>query len=347
MKKRITLKEIANELNYSISTVSKALKNSSEIGDDAKEKIKAFAKLHNYKPNNVALSLKNRKTKTIGVIIPEMVHYFFSKVIMGIEKHAKKKGYNVIISVSNESFEKEVLNIETLVDGQIDGLIISLSKETMLKQDFHHINETLDLDIPIVLFDRVSNNIYCDKVIIDDIEGAKKATNHLISNERKNILLITTEDYVNVGRLRTMGYVESLKENNIELDNNLIIKVDDKKSSEKELSNIEQRIQNALKLNKSIDGIFAVNEIYAASALKVLKKNNKKIPEEVEVIGFTDGVISRFSDPSLTTVDQHGETIGKEACKMLIDRLDNSKKSIKYTTKTIETTITSRQSTKS
>ena len=148
---------------------------------------------------------------------------------MGIEKHAKKKGYNVIISVSNESFEKEVLNIETLVDGQIDGLIISLSKETMLKQDFHHINETLDLEIPIVLFDRVSNNIYCDKVIIDDIEGAKKATNHLISNERKNILLITTEDYVNVGRLRTMGYVESLKENNIELDNNLIIKVDDKK----------------------------------------------------------------------------------------------------------------------
>ncbi len=276
-----------------------------------------------------------------------MVHYFFSKVIMGIEKHAKKKGYNVIISVSNESFEKEVLNIETLVDGQIDGLIISLSKETMLKQDFHHINETLDLEIPIVLFDRVSNNIYCDKVIIDDIEGAKKATNHLISNERKNILLITTEDYVNVGRLRTMGYVESLKENNIELDNNLIIKVDDKKSSEKELSNIEQRIQNALKSNKSIDGIFAVNEIYAASALKVLKKNNKKIPEEVEVIGFTDGVISRFSDPSLTTVDQHGETIGKEACKMLIDRLNSSKKSIKYTTKTIETTITSRQSTKS
>ena len=123
--------------------------------------------------------------------------------------------------------------------------------------------------------------------------------------------------------------------------------MDDKKSSEKELSNIEQRIQNALKLNKSIDGIFAVNEIFAASALKVLKKYYKKIAEEGEGIGFTDGVISRFSDPSLTTVDQHGETIGKEACKMLIDRLDNSKKSIKYTTKTIETTITSRQSTKS
>ena len=155
MKKRITLKQIAKELNYSISTVSKALKNSPEIGIDAKTKIQAYAKLYNYKPNNVALSLKNRKTKTIGVIIPEMVHYFFAKVIIGIEKFAKKNSYNVIISLSNESFEKEVINIETLVDGQIDGLIISLSKETLLKQDFHHIHETIDLDIPVIGIDTI------------------------------------------------------------------------------------------------------------------------------------------------------------------------------------------------
>jgi LacI family transcriptional regulator len=345
MKKRITLKQIAKELNYSISTVSKALKNSPEIGIDAKTKIQAYAKLYNYKPNNVALSLKNRKTKTIGVIIPEMVHYFFAKVIIGIEKFAKKKGYNVIISLSNESFEKEVINIETLVDGQIDGLIISLSKETLLKQDFHHIHETIDLDIPIILFDRISSNVYCDKVIIDDIEGAKKATNHLIKNGRKSILLITTEDYVSVGNLRTSGYIQALKENNIELDTDLIIKVEDKKSTEEELHNIEERINEVLKLKSNIDGIFAVNEIYAASALKVLKKNNIKIPEEVGVIGFTDGVISRFSDPSLTTVDQHGEKIGKQACKLLIERLNNTN-NIPYQTKIIETSITSRQSSK-
>ena len=176
-------------------------------------------------------------------------------------------------------------------------------------------------------------------------QGAEKATNHLIQNGRKSILLITTEDYVSVGNLRTTGYIQALKENNIELDTDLIIKVEDKKSTEEELHNIEERINEVLKLKSNIDGIFAVNEIYAASALKVLKKNNIKIPEEVGVIGFTDGVISRFSDPSLTTVDQHGEKIGKQACKLLIERL-NKTNDIPYQTKIIETSITSRQSSK-
>ena len=346
MNKRITLKQIAKELNYSISTVSKALKDSNEIGDEAKQKIKAFAKLYNFKPNNVALSLKNRKTKTIGVIIPEMVHYFFSSVIMGVEKYAKKKGYNVLISVSNESFEKEVLNVENLVDGFIDGLIISLSKETLKKRDYLHITETIDLDIPVVLFDRIAESVNCDKVIIDDIDGAKKATNFLIQNGRKNILLITTEDYVSVGNLRTKGYMDALEEHNIPLNQNLIIKVNDKKSSEKELSNIESTLQTTLELNPNIDGIIAVNEIYAASALKILKINHKKIPDQVEIIGFTDGVISRFSDPGLTTVDQRGEKIGKEACKMLIKRLNVKQAESPFTTKVIETAITKRQSTK-
>ena len=152
----------------------------------------------------------------------------------------------------------------------------------MLKQDFHHINETLDLDIPIILFDRINSNVYCDKVIIDDIEGAKKATNHLISNEsRKSILLITTEDYVSVGNLRTTGYIQALKETNIGFDTDLIIKVEDKKSTEEELHNIEERINEVLKLKSNIDGIFAVNEIYAASAQKVLKKIIRKFQKKL------------------------------------------------------------------
>ena len=134
MIRRITLKEIANELNVSISTVSKSLKDSHEIGVETREKIKAFAKAHNYRPNNIALSLKNRKTKTIGVIIPEIVHHFFSIVINSIEKFSTENGYNVIIAVSNESFEKEVLNMETLANGHIDGIIMSIAKET-LKED--------------------------------------------------------------------------------------------------------------------------------------------------------------------------------------------------------------------
>lgn len=139
MKKKATLKEIANELGVSISTVSKALKGSTEISEETTEKIKAFARLLHYRPNNIALSLKNRRTKTIGVIIPEIVHHFFSEVIQGIETFANEKGYNVLIALSNESFDKEVFNIDTLASGSIDGFILSVSKGTLKKQDFHHL----------------------------------------------------------------------------------------------------------------------------------------------------------------------------------------------------------------
>ncbi len=134
MKAKITLKQIARELDVSISTVSKSLKDSTEISEDTRQKVKAFAKLYNYRPNNIALSLKNRKTKTIGVIIPDIVHHFFTKVINGIENVAAKRGYNVLVSLSNESFDKEVLNMETLANGSIDGFILSISKETLVKK---------------------------------------------------------------------------------------------------------------------------------------------------------------------------------------------------------------------
>ena len=255
MKKRITLKEIANELNVSISTVSKSLKNSPEIGEDTRQKIIAFAKAHNYRPNNIALSLKNRKTKTIGVIIPEIVHYFFSNVINGIEKFANQSGYNVIIAVSNESFEKEVLNMETLANGHIDGFIVSIAKETLKKQDFHHIKETIDLGMPVVLFDRVFNDLKCDKVIVDDKGGAEAATTFLIEKGRKNILLLTTQDYISVGNLRTQGYLEALKKQHIIADNNLIIKVIDNKNSEQEMFDLEWQIENLLDQEIHFDGM--------------------------------------------------------------------------------------------
>src|SRR5690606_19955584 len=156
-----------------------------------------------YRPNNIALSLKNRKTKTIGIIIPEIVHHFFSMVIQGIELYANNKGYNVIVGLSNESFDKEVINMDMLVNGSIDGFILSISKETLLLQDYHHVSETINQGMPIVMFDRVVNEIDCDKVIVDDFEGAKKAVEKLVKTKCKHIALITTKDYVNVGRFRT------------------------------------------------------------------------------------------------------------------------------------------------
>ena len=345
MKKRITLKEIANELKVSISTVSKALKNSPEIGKETREKISAFAKAHHYRPNNIALSLKNRKTKTIGVIIPEIVHYFFSNVINGIEKYANQKGYNVIIAVSNESFEKEVLNMEALASGPIDGFIISIAKETLKRQDFHHIQETIDMGIPVVLFDRVINTLQCDKVIVDDRGGAEAATTTLIKKNRKNILLLTTQDFISVGNLRTQGYLDALKKSQINPDNNRIIKVIDSTNSEEEMLALEKQIEGLITDNIPFDGIVAVNEIYAACALKVLRKHNLSVPEDVAIICFTDGVISKYSSPSLTTVSQHAEDIGEISVELLIDKLTDKSPNDETITKIIMCSIVEREST--
>ena len=346
MKKKITLKQIARELDVSISTVSKALRNSIEISEDTRQKIQAFAKFYNYRPNNIALSLKNRKTKTIGIIIPEIVHHFFSKVISGIEAVANKRGYNVIVGLSNESFSKEVINMEMLANGSIDGFILSIAKETLQQQDYHHFIETINQGMPIVMFDRVVNEINCDKVIVDDALGAKKAVNKLIDNGCKRIAIITTKDYVSVGKLRTQGYLEALEDHKINPKAGLILKVDDQLLSEDHLDSLEKEIEVLFQKNKKLDGIFAVNELYALTAMKVARKLGLKIPEDIQIIGFTDGVLSKHAVPALTTVSQHGQKIGEKAAELLINNLEREDEEDIYETVVIETELIERASTK-
>ena len=342
---KLTLKKIAQELEVSISTVSKSLSDSAEISDDTRQKVKAFAKLYNYKPNNIALSLKNKKTKTIGVIIPQIVHHFFTTVISGIEKVANEKGYNVIIGLSNESFAKEVINMEMLANGSIDGFILSVAKETQLLKDYHHLVETMSQGIPIVMFDRALKEIECDKVVVDDMEGARKSVTKLIASGCKNVGIITTKDYVNVGKLRTAGYEKALLENNILLNDKFILKLKDEINDTENIEELEKEIILFLKKSPEIDGIFAVNEIYAVTALKVLQKLGKSIPEDIEVIGFTDGFLSKFSNPSLTTVSQHGKLMGEKAAKLLIKRLDDESDDPNYHTIVVETELIEREST--
>ncbi|SHG98871.1 LacI family DNA-binding transcriptional regulator [Winogradskyella jejuensis] len=346
MKRKVTLKQIAKELDVSISTVSKALRNSVEISEDTKQKVQAFAKLYNYKPNNIALSLKNRKTNTIGIIIPEIVHHFFSKVIRGVELVANQRGYNVIIGLSNESFAKEVINMEMLANGSIDGFIISLSKETLQLQDYHHFNETINQGMPIVMFDRVVNEIQCDKVIVDDFEGAKNAVEKLIKNECKHIALITTKDYVSVGRLRTQGYLEALKTHGQDLKAELILKLDDNVDYEVNLDALEKEIEQLFKSNSKIDGIFAVNELYALTAMRVAGRLGFRVPDDIQVIGFTDGVLSKHSTPSLSTVSQHAQLMGEKAAGLLIDKLENDHEDETYQTQIIASELIERESTK-
>ncbi len=348
MRRKITLKQIARELDVSISTVSKALRNSAEISEDTKQKVQAFAKLYNYRPNNIALSLKNRKTNTIGIIIPEIVHHFFSKVIRGVELVANKRGYNVIIGLSNESFSKEVINMEMLANGSIDGFILSISKETLQQQDYHHFKETMSQGMPIVMFDRVVSEIKCDKVIVDDFNGAKNAVQKLISNQCKTIALITTKDYVSVGKLRTQGYLEALQENKITPEADLILKMDDIVDYEVHLEALEDTIEQLFKSNKKIDGVFAVNELYALSAMKVVRKLGLNVPRDVQVIGFTDGVLSKHATPSLTTVSQHAQQMGEKAAELLIDKIEKEyhDEEEQFQTVVISTNLVERESTR-
>jgi LacI family transcriptional regulator len=343
MKKKITLKQIAKELDVSISTVSKSLRNSLEIGEETRLKVQAFAKFYNYKPNNIALSLKNRKTKTIGIIIPEIVHYFFSTVINGVEHVANENGYSVIICLSDDSFDKEVLNMEMLANGSIDGFIMSLSKETQFKGDFHHISEVINQGMPVVMFDRVTNDILCDKVIINDELAAYEAVQNLIDKGRKKIALVTTVDYVSVGKLRTDGYTKALLDNGLAFDENLIIKIEN-------VDNCEITIRKLLE-NKAFDAVFAVNELFAVTIIKIATKMGIKVPEDLAVIAFTDGIISKYSTPSITTVTQNGVEMGSMAAKILIERLEAEEEESEeeldevYKTVVIETHLIEREST--
>ncbi|RZJ98674.1 MAG: LacI family transcriptional regulator [Flavobacterium sp.] len=338
MRRKVTLKQIAKELDVSISTVSKSLRDSPEISEDTRQKVQAFAKLYNYKPNLIALSLKNKKTKTIGIIIPEIVHHFFATVISGIEHVANEHGYNVIVTLSDESFDKEVINMEMLANGSIDGFIMSLSKETQYRKDFHHITEVINQGMPVVMFDRVTNDILCDKVIIDDNLAAYEAVQNLINKGFKRIALITTVDYVSVGKLRTDGYIKALKTNDIKVDENLIVKIED-------IDNCSDEIENLIS-NNEIDAVFAVNELFAVTAIKAAKNIGIKVPEDLAIIGFTDGIISKYSSPSITTVSQNGMKMGGKAAKMLIERLESEEEEEEhYKTEVIETHLVIREST--
>lgn len=337
MKKNLTLKQIAKELDVSISTVSKALKNSEEISAATKQKIQAFAKLYNYKPNNIALSLKNRKTKTIAVIIPEIVHDFFAMVISGIENLANQYGYNVLICLSNESYEREVINMEMLAAGSIDGFVISLSKETQAKKDYHHIKEIINQGMPVVMFDRVTREVYTDKVIIDDVLATQEAIQYFISKGRKKIGFITTPDYISVGRLRTEGYKRTLEANEIEVDENLILRVEDE-------SQLDTMIDEFFEKNK-FDAVMAVNELYAVKVLRAALKKGIKVPEELHLIAFTDGVISKNSIPSISTVKQNAFKMGEIAARLLIQKLESENEHEHYITEVVGTELLHRETT--
>jgi LacI family transcriptional regulator len=333
MEKKCTLKDLAKILNLAVSTVSKAINNSPEISKATKAKVQNMALLYNYTPNKSAQNLKSKRTKTIGVIVPDLLSHFFALAIHGIETEANSEGYKIIICLSNESREKESESIKTLINGSVDGLIISLSRETQVTGDYGHFEEALKYDFPIVLFDRTFERMNCDKISINDQLAAKEATEHLIKTGCQNIIFLSTISGTSVGENRKMGYLDGLKNKGMQ---SCILNIENYNSFEKLLLQQLEKIK--------VDGIVAADELSAITTIRYALKNSYKIPDDISVIGFTNGVLAENYIPSLTVVDQQAAEQGTLAAKTLIKRLD---KQIPYEPiqHILKTSIIQRQST--
>ncbi len=334
-KGQVTIKDIAKELGISPSTVSKALKGHPDISLATKKAVRELVERWNYKPDPIALSLKSGLSKTIGVIVPEIVHYFFSTVISGIEDLAYDSGYHVMFCQSNESYEREVKAVETLLSSRVDGILVSLSKVT---ENFDHFRNISKAGIPLVFFDRICDELETDRVIVDDEAGAFEATKHLIETGCRNIIHLSGPQNLLIGKNRKAGFVRALKEFNFPSVENNIVKCD----TGEEARNVVPEL-----LNRKVppDGIFAVNDLTAAEAMRVVKQKGFKVPDDISIIGFTSGIMSDLTDPTLTSVEQHGYMVGKEAVKLLINNIEN-KGPHTFQTKIIRTELVIKGSTR-
>jgi len=308
---QVTIKDIARILGISPSTVSRALKDHPDINTDTKKAVNELASKLKYQPNAVALSLKNSRSNTIGIMIPEIVHYFFSSVISGIEDVASQKGYTVIICQSNEKFAREVSNAKALLSHRVDGILISISKET---NSFDHFVNLQEGGIPLVFFDRIAPGINADQIINDDIDASYNATRHLIENGCKRIAHFAGPQGLIIGRNRLQGYLNALAEAGLPIDKRLIIEAD---TFEKARNTVGQMLDTG----NVPDGIFAVNDMTAIGAMQTIQKRGYKIPDQISIVGFSDGYLSGITDPHLSSVDQHGYEMGTTAAEMLFHRI--------------------------
>ena len=314
MGKNLTLKDLAQKLGLSTSTVSRALQNNPAISDDTRLRVNKLAKKIGYYPDALAKSLKNKKSYTIGVIVPEISHFFFSSVIDGIEDVTYKDGYTIMVTKSNEDFEREVLNLESLISNRVAGVIASISQNTKTGKHFYNI---INRGIPLVLFDRVLDDLDVHKIVGDDFEKVYEMVNHLIDSGYQNIAYLAGPSHLNITMNRVDGYKKALIDNNIELMDGLIMNVN---------LNENDGFEGAKTLIREfpkIDAICCVNDPVALGVYKYLNKVGIKIPDKVGVTGFSNNPSSETINPPMTTVDQQGYKMGRKAAKILLQKINN------------------------
>ncbi|MFH4964624.1 LacI family DNA-binding transcriptional regulator [Gaetbulibacter sp. M235] len=340
--KPITLKQIAEHLNISVTTVSKALKDYPDVSKKTKGLVKELAKTLNYKPNAFAVNLRTKESKTIGLIIPVIVHHFFSSVIKGIVSQAEKKGYLVIILQSNESYELEKKQIDLLLRQRVDGILISIANGTA---NFNHLNEVIAQDKPLVMFDKIAKIVKCSKVIINDRQAAYTATKHLIDTGCKRIAHFRGPLLPQNSIDRFLGYKKALLDNNMPYDPSLVYIC---QCGDKSFEEGKNSAKQLLKDHNDVDGIFINTDLVAIGAMSEFNKQGVKIPDDIAIVGFSNWFMSSVISPTLTTIDQPGYLMGKTAFKQLFKEMNKKKSNKTIAPKIIEleTAIVKRESTK-
>jgi LacI family transcriptional regulator len=337
---KITLHKISEILGISKSTVSKALNGYADVSPTTKKKVLDLAVKLKFKPNNFAKNLRSQESNIIGLIIPEIVHYFFSTIIAGVVAAAEAKNYSVIVVESDDDYIGEIKQVGALIDKNVDGILLSLADNTI---HFNHIKEVINDGIPFVLYDKTSKLINCNKVVIDDIAAAQMATQHLIDIGCKNIAIIRNHLKSQTTIDRHKGYKKALLENGLTYDRNLDFEAEDVtfNAGKKAALNICDK-------HRKVDGVFAVTDLMAIGAIEAFKENKIAVPEQISIIGFSNWFLSQITTPHLSTVDQPGFEIGTTAFNLLHEEIQNKKNKIKmpYKKIVIPTSIISRASTR-
>ena len=314
-KRRISLKDIAQELGVSISTVSRGLRDHPDISDVLIGKIKELAGLRRYSPNPMAMGLLKQRTRMIGVIVPDLVTYFFSSVISGIEEVAKGHGYFVIISSSYESYQKERANIENLMKARVEGFIVCLSQET---KDYSHFEQIIDAEIPLVFFDRVCLKNKVPTVTVDNFEASRRITIHFFENGSHNIAYISGPEQLNISKERKMGYLKGLEDCGLEFKQEFLEQCDLSTAS------ATQATQRLLMLPTVPEAIFGINDTVVFAAMKEIRKSGITIPGDLLLAGFTDEFHATVVEPSLTSVMHPTYEMGKVAAALFFELTENS-----------------------
>jgi len=338
MYEAITIKDIAKALGLSTSTVSRALRGSYEISPETKKLVLEYAEKFNYRPNPIALSLKERKSRSIGVVVSEIANHFFSQAIDGIESIAYNRGYHVIISQSHESYERELVNVKHLSSRSVDGLLISLSAETA---DIGHFKELHEKGLPLVFFDRVTEEIDTHKVIANNYQGAYDATDHLIKSGYKKIAHITSSSHLSITKERLAGYKAALATHKILLNESYIKYCN---HGGKIVKEIEDAITSLVNLKQKPDAIFAASDRLTTSSLSTLKTLGLKIPNDVAFVGFTNYGLVELLNPPLSAVHQPAFEMGQVATELLIQLIESKRPITKFETRVLQTELCIRDS---